>query len=345
MKRIITQTQEDKQNIKNLLNKEIPSYRQAYSDRTAWIMSCLSELAYIKFNPLFSGNKKKYFLEKILQFINESKKKSLLKLIDIVGYDHEEELKTLKSELISLKLELIKTFDQNGTQAILVKSNKFIALAFRGTEATSIKDIKTDINALQTHSGDEGKIHQGFKEAFDNVAMDIETVLEEFPTLPLFLTGHSLGGALATIATKKIKHKGGIAACYTFGSPRVGDVNWSLKIKSPIYRLVNAADAITMLPFGHDFISILSWVLKFTPICGKWIQLKMGGYHHCGDMRYLSNCKTGNYNNVKLLNAVSFWFRLKGYILTKVWGKLLSDHYINTYRKKLMIVAIRRNKL
>ena len=45
--------------IDNLLNKDIPSYRQAYSDRTAWIMSCMSELAYIRFNRLFSSDKQK----------------------------------------------------------------------------------------------------------------------------------------------------------------------------------------------------------------------------------------------------------------------------------------------
>lgn len=37
----------------NLLDKSLPTCRQAYSDRTAWLMACLSELAYRRFNPLF----------------------------------------------------------------------------------------------------------------------------------------------------------------------------------------------------------------------------------------------------------------------------------------------------
>ncbi|MEI8631797.1 hypothetical protein P4S72_06175 [Vibrio sp. PP-XX7] len=34
-----------------ILEEQLPLYRQAYSDRIAWLMACLSELAYIKFNP------------------------------------------------------------------------------------------------------------------------------------------------------------------------------------------------------------------------------------------------------------------------------------------------------
>ncbi len=39
--------------VNNLLDRSMPSYRQAYSDRTAWLMACLSELAYILQSTLF----------------------------------------------------------------------------------------------------------------------------------------------------------------------------------------------------------------------------------------------------------------------------------------------------
>ena len=38
--------------LNQLLDKSLPAYRKAYSDRTAWLMACCSELAYIKYNPL-----------------------------------------------------------------------------------------------------------------------------------------------------------------------------------------------------------------------------------------------------------------------------------------------------
>ena len=223
--------------INGLLDKKIPSYRQAYSDRTAWLMACLSELAYIKFNPLFSRQQQKTaFLESISKLVGENKKSSLIKLIARVGYDPDEEKEKLQRELTILKIEILETFDSDGTQAILVSSDTSIALAFRGTEMTSIKDIKSDIKAQPMQCETGGKIHTGFKEAFDKVALDIQNTLnkETLKAKPLFITGHSLGGALATIAAKKLSHKGGIAACYTFGSPRVGNDKWVSGIKNPI---------------------------------------------------------------------------------------------------------------
>ena len=138
------------------------------------------------------------------------------------------------------------------TQAIFLDNDNYVFLGFRGTEATSIKDIKADANAVIAACKSGGKIHSGFDEAFSQLSIEIQTLLneDEFTNKPLFITGHSLGGALATVATKKLTHKGGIAACYTFGSPRVGDVDWTTNIKTPIYRIVNAADPVTMLPPG-----------------------------------------------------------------------------------------------
>ena len=149
-----------------LLDKSLPTYRQAYSDRTAWLMACLSELAYLRFNPLFSGGKQEeWFIENISRLIDDGRKASLLKLIDSVAYDPEEERGILEESLNSLRLELSATFDRGGTQAILVSGESFIALAFRGTEAMSIRDIKADATANKRACESGGKIHspQGWR--------------------------------------------------------------------------------------------------------------------------------------------------------------------------------------
>ena len=351
MTNILANSDLDLNNINGLLKKNVPSYRQAYSDRTAWIMACVAELSYIKFNPLFSNNEQKdYFLESISKLVNENKKSSLIKLLDIIGYDHDKEKEVLEEELSIVKLKLLETFDTNRTQAILVSFGNSIILAFRGTEATSIKDIKSDAKAKTTSCETGGKIHTGFKEAFENVSFDIQKKLNEdkFKDKPLFITGHSLGGALATIAAKKLLHEGGLAACYTFGSPRVGDEELIANIKSPIYRLVNAADCVTMLPPSSEAITLISWMVQIIPWVGKlfraFLLSNFGGYLHCGNMRYLTNCPSGKYDNVKLLYAVSFFYRLKGFIIKKLpWKHFLADHSINIYRKKLMAIANNRN--
>ena len=336
-----------------LLDKRIPSYRQAYSDRTAWLMACLSELAYIRFNPIFPNDKvKKQVLNRIDEIVGKGKLGSLVGLIDSLGYDHQAETENLKKELALLRFELIDTFDRKGTQAILVSNGKFIALAFRGTEATSVRDIKADAKAKFTECETGGGIHSGFQEAFEQVSMEIQKKLNEDPVLrelPLFITGHSLGGALATVAAKRLSHQGGIAACYTFGSPRVGDEKWISEIKTPIYRLVNAADSVTMLPPGDVPILVIGWIVGWLPWLGKpiksYLSSHFGGYLHCGNMRYLKNCRHGRYEDARLLYSVSLPYRLKGFLFgTLPWTKLLSDHSISVYRKKLAIIAFNRNE-
>jgi triacylglycerol lipase len=179
--------------------------------------------------------------------------------------------------------------------------------------------------------------------------MEIQDSLDnkEAGHLPLFITGHSLGGALATVAAKKLANPAGIAACYTFGSPRVGDEEWISSIKTPIYRIVNAADCVTMLPPGTEIVTVLSWIIGFVPWCGPHLKKRLaifGGYIHCGNMRYLTNCRNGELNKARLLYSVSLTYRIKGLIFKKLpFRKFLADHSITVYRKKLSFIAQRRN--
>lgn len=353
MSDIISQTPQEKEVSDLLLAKSIPHYRQAYSDRTAWLMSCLSELAYVRFNPLFTkDNVKSFVVSKVEELAGSGKKQGLLKLIDMLAYDHVEEHKELVRELDGLNMTLEEggTFDENGTQAILVSTDTFIALAFRGTEAASIRDIKADLDAKGTNCVSGGRVHSGFNEAFNQVLMQIQQKLneEQYADKPLMITGHSLGGALATIAAKRLTHNGKIAACYTFGSPRVGDEEWVSTLKTPVYRVVNAADCVTMLPPGGEALGLFAWGLGWIPSVG--VAIKAGlkkhydGYLHGGDMRYLTNCKTGDFVSVRLVFSVSLFYRLKGWLLkSAAWNKPLADHSIRTYRKKLAIIAERRN--
>ena len=46
---IFTSSKKEADEIQNLLDKNLPNYRKAYSDRTAWLMASLSELVYEDF--------------------------------------------------------------------------------------------------------------------------------------------------------------------------------------------------------------------------------------------------------------------------------------------------------
>ncbi len=350
LKSEIIQSPTDKQQVEMLLDRNVPTYRQAYSDRTAWLMACLSELAYVRFNPLINDDTaKRQLLSQVDELMGKQSQSALRQMIDSLGYDHLAEKQFLIRELASLRMKLVETFDEGGTQAILVSCSQFLILSFRGTESDSLEDIKTDAKAMTTQCQSGGMVHSGFNQAYNKIEIPLTLAFNKLGVKqkPLLITGHSLGGALATIAAKRLVHEGGIAACYTFGSPRVGDETWVMTIKTPIYRLVNAADCVTMMPPGADTITALSWLLSFMPRFGGALRLKLqtkfGGYYHGGDMRYMTHCENGQYQNVQLLVSVSFFRRMKGLIIKNLgWKKALADHSIAIYRKKLMVIAHKR---
>ena len=337
----------------DLLTLATPEYRKAYSDRTAWIMACLSELVYIRFEPLIKeGFDEQRIIERLNEMLDKPKTASMIKLLKTVCYDSEENLKTLIAQLSNLTFCVKEKFNHKGTQAILVSNDNMLVLAFRGTEADRVSDIKADMKALQKPCSTDGRIHSGFSEAYEVIEPLIIQALskDEYKERPLYITGHSLGGALATVATKRLHHTGGHAATYTFGSPRVGNEDWVSSLKTPVYRIVNSADIVTMLPPGGTTTDVLGWGLKAIPVYGevisKWLLDNFSGYMHGGNMRYLSNCKKGDYGQVKLLYSVHIWRRVRAMFNRMAgWSKLLSDHSISVYRQKLLAVARRRNNL
>ena len=105
-----------------------------------------------------------------------------------------------------------------------------------------------------------------------------------------------------------------------------------------------------MLPPGGMFVKALAWLVKWIPHVGKGLQkfllANFNGYMHCGDMRYLSNCKSGAYDDAQLLCSVNIFYRLKGFgFQLAFFKKMIADHSITVYRKKLMCIAQKRNNL
>lgn len=241
-------------------------------------------------------------------------------------------------------------FNKKGTQAFIAANTqqKRLVLAFRGTEPTSIKDIQSDIDArMRVSPVAKSKLHKGFSEAYEVIGEDIQLFLQndQYHDYQLYITGHSLGGALATIEAKRLTHRGGIAACYTFGSPKVGNRDWVSDMKTPLYRIVNAADCVPLMPLGDTVITVLSYLIKKLKVL-KFVETFLDqykGYIHCGDIRFLTFCKPGDYSDAKLLTNTTFFQRLKGFILKGVGMAPLADHSITTYRKKLAIIAVNRN--
>lgn len=334
--------------------KKSPTLRAAYSDRTAWLMASMSELAYFK----FEGEVSFADLAKEFAAMSDSSdiQQRLRVFLDNQRQGQSDPLQTLKDVLHVAGFEYLSSYDVAGTQAFMARrlDGSMRLIAFRGTEValTDLTDVKTDLKAqLVPGEGDE-KVHQGFLEGFNRVRDQILADLKKFGgESPLYITGHSLGGALAILCTRYLGHDSH-GACYTFGGPRVGNLMVAEKIKTPIYRVVNAADIVPRLPPAW-ILSVFIRFLKWFPIPGATTIANLlepyRGYAHFGDMRYFRHSSAGadeDFPGLKLLSNPSFPLRLTWVIQRwlSTWGKAAaSDHSIALYRKKLRAYAIRRN--
>ncbi|XP_074558925.1 uncharacterized protein LOC141814866 isoform X3 [Curcuma longa] len=154
---------------------------------------------------------------------------------------------------------------------------KRLVVAFRGTEQSKWKDLRTDLMLLpvglnpERLSGDfkqEVQVHSGFLSAYDSVKNRIMMLIKlsigsepeddlSVPTWQVYVTGHSLGGALATLlalelSLSQMAKLGKISVTmYNFGSPRVGNRRfaelYNKKVKDS-WRVVNHRDIIPTVP-------------------------------------------------------------------------------------------------
>lgn len=153
------------------------------------------------------------------------------------------------------------------TQGFVAASKQHVILAFRGTEPGKIKDWATDVLAAPTEfrwffegAPSVGFVHSGFANSLrDSWAEAIRKHIKKAGAgtrRTLWITGHSLGGALAVLAG---------AACafdpltllpvnglYTFGQPRVGLHDFCANVESKLgrvyYRFVNDRDVVPRVP-------------------------------------------------------------------------------------------------
>jgi hypothetical protein len=167
----------------------------------------------------------------------------------------------------------------------------------------------------------------------------------------LYLTGHSLGGALALIATREIGSDS-TGACYTFGQPRVSGYGFAQDIKTPIYRVVNASDIVPRVP-PAVLPRVLLFALRLVRFPGRaWLMdiLEMfAGYVHHGDMRYLTKSNGDAdrpYEDVRLLANPNMFDRATWWVGDLFWTLRgpAADHSISKYCEKLRAYAMKRNR-
>jgi triacylglycerol lipase len=127
-----------------------------------------------------------------------------------------------------------------------------VILAFAGTDPGIWQNLATDFTPLPQAGSD---IHEGFRLAAAAAQSEIEQAvrLSRQSQKPLFITGHSLGAALATLAARVALGEGSPpSAVYTFGMPRVGgerfEASYDAGLGALTYRLVHGIDLVARVP-------------------------------------------------------------------------------------------------
>ncbi|GAB0134387.1 hypothetical protein EsDP_00002764 [Epichloe bromicola] len=145
-----------------------------------------------------------------------------------------------------------------------------IVLSVRGS--SNIRNFITDIIfAWQgCDLASDCKVHTGFAKSWEEIqdaaARAIRTAREQNPGFRVVATGHSLGGAVATLAAAHLRREGYAVDVYTYGSPRVGNdkfADWMTGQPGGQWRVTHHDDPVPRLPpifVGYRHISPEYWL-------------------------------------------------------------------------------------
>ncbi|CAG8556708.1 22636_t:CDS:2, partial [Gigaspora rosea] len=147
--------------------------------------------------------------------------------------------------------EIVVTFRGTANTGNTVKDYEVVQCSY-GFGSTTVPIISKPVGAL---------VHFGFYTAFLTFQQELRKVISEsikqYPDYKLVVTGHSLGGALASFAALDLKQSGANPCLYTYGEPRIGNTvfaSFMYKTLDTMRRVVNQADEVPHLIPRVDYI-------------------------------------------------------------------------------------------
>ncbi|KAB5518709.1 Alpha/Beta hydrolase protein [Coniochaeta sp. 2T2.1] len=164
-----------------------------------------------------------------------------------------------------------KVIENKGTstQATIFRDdvNREFILSWRGT--SDVADFLTDLDqtlvpcvAAGLSCGD-CKCHNGYLKQFNSVQADLAAALgagtAARPGYSLVVTGHSMGGSLASIAAVALKGSAANLTTYTYGQPRTGNQAYADFVDSTfggqggtMFRVTHKNDGVPQIPAQTD---------------------------------------------------------------------------------------------
>jgi hypothetical protein len=144
---------------------------------------------------------------------------------------------------------LIAHADSNSFAFAALHADGTALVSFRGTQPDEIRDLATNLQANQVDWPESGgRVHAGFARSARALLPVLRQWMDEGEGAgrkALILTGHSLGGALATLIATVLPP----GLLVTLGSPRVGNTAFvAALVEVEILRVVDGCDVVTQLP-------------------------------------------------------------------------------------------------
>lgn len=166
-------------------------------------------------------------------------------------------------------------FSRGSVEAFITFQEFSTIITFRGTKGT--KDVVVDVNALPRQTVG-GTVHSGFFNSVERICGPLNRALDKYHKVdkPIYVTGHSKGGAEAQLYASRISYRSKLAV-YTFGAPRVSDSEYQEVYNSIVpncYNVINDSDPIPRIPKWFKRLGTEVWLTEKGKVVMKptWYQ-------------------------------------------------------------------------
>jgi hypothetical protein len=237
-----------------------------------------------------------------------------------------------------------KLFSVDNTQVYVGRNDRDLVVAFRGSQAPTTLDGLKDwllTNANNFLVLPEGRIgtdfaaagvgarfHRGFLQALDDIWEPLFREVESAQAQKerrLWVTGHSLGGALALLAAWRfVQNVMAVHQVYTFGAPmacnEIGAQAFLRELPGKIFRYVDEPDPVPLLPT---------------------VSLIANAYCHCQSEVYLGTkaaTAAGLVSQFPQLGAKAVEGLLNATLIDELWDQVrtrVDAHMIASYLRRI----------
>ena len=161
-------------------------------------------------------------------------------------------LPRIETELHRIGFDLLVTLESRRLFSSRAAADGFVCrdprsgtrfAVFRGTETGNLDDLLANLLVDPVEWRPGVVVHRGYGRTFDELRGALEGTLHE-PSGRTIATGHSLGGALATLCAVDFA----ATELVTFGAPRVGTDTLLFRPPQPVRRYVHCCDLVPRVP-------------------------------------------------------------------------------------------------